>query len=825
MELFKILGKIAISNSEANKTIDETTDKAKKSVTAFTNGMNKINGIIGKVAKAALITGNFSFAAITKAAVGAYGDYEQLVGGVETLFKNSSQKVIGYANNAYKTAGLSANGYMETVTSFSASLLQGLGGDTEKATEVANLAITDMADNANKMGTSMESIQNAYQGFAKQNYTMLDNLKLGYGGTQAEMIRLINDSGVLNKKIKDLDNVSFDTMIQAIHKIQDNLGITGTTALEASTTIQGSWSSLKASWSNLMTGLADENADLDALITIVADNVGTVWENVKPRIEQVFDSIVGLLPDWAQDIIGKAEEAVSGVVEKFKVAKQFYDEHKEIINNLAIVFGILFGALEVGSVIFSAYNAILPVYTALTTGAALPTTALGGAIAFLTSPITLVVLAIGALIAAGVLLWKNWDWLTEKAGELKDKVIEKINNLKDSISNKFTEIKTNISDKCNEIKEGFIQIWNDVKENVGEAFETIKNIVQVGIMFIGEILSAAFQIITLPFQFIWENCKEYIIEAWNFIKDTISEALNAILTTISDIWNSIVEFFAPILEDIKNKVSEAWNTIKDNITSALDIISKTISDIWNAIISFLSPIFDGIKNKVAETWDSIKNKITESFNSVKSFVSDVINKIKSDISNKFNEAKTSVLGIFDGIKNGISDKLENARNVVSNAINKIKSYFNFNWELPKLKMPHFKISGSFSLNPPSVPSFGIDWYKDGGLLEGIMTEPTLMGFNAKTGRAQVGGEAGTEVAAPLDRLLGMIRQVNSEDNSVLLSILEKIYNLLSYYMPEIQKYLKNGQVIQMDSGALVGAIIDDVDQALDEKLDSKKRGN
>lgn len=627
MELFKILGKIAISNSEANKTIDETTNKAQKSVTSFTNGMNKINGVIGKVAKAALITGTATITAITKGAINAYGDYEQLVGGVETLFKNSSQKVIGYANDAYKTAGLSANNYMETVTSFSASLLQGLGGDTEKAAEVANLAITDMADNANKMGTSMESIQNAYQGFAKQNYTMLDNLKLGYGGTQSEMIRLINDSGVLNKKIKDLDNVSFDTMIQAIHKIQDNLGITGTTALEASTTIQGSWSSLKASWTNLMTGLADENADLDTLISNVANNAGTVWENVKPRIKQVFDSIVGLLPDWAQDIIGKAEEAVSGVVEKFKVAKQFYDEHKEIINNLAIVFGILFGALEVGSVVFGAYNAILPVYTALTTGAALPTTALGGAIAFLTSPITLVVLAIGALIAAGVLLWKNWDWLTEKAGELKDKVIEKINNLKDSISNKF------------------------------------------------------------------------------------------------------------------------------------------------------------------------------------------------------NEAKTSVLGIFDGIKNGISDKLENARNVVSNAINKIKSYFNFNWELPKLKMPHFKISGSFSLNPPSVPSFGIDWYKDGGLLEGIMTEPTLMGFNAKTGRAQVGGEAGTEVAAPLDRLLGMIRQVNSEDNSVLLSILEKIYNLLSYYMPEIQKYLKNGQIIQMDSGALVGAIIDDVDQALDEKLDSKKRGN
>lgn len=638
MELFKIFGKIAISNSDANKTIDETTDKAKKSVTAFTNGMNKINSVIGKVAKAALITGNFSLAAITKGAISAYGEYEQLVGGVDTLFKDSSKKVQEYAKIAYEKQGMTANKYMETVTSFSASLLQGLGGDTEKASEVANLAITDMADNANKMGTSMELIQNAYQGFAKQNYTMLDNLKLGYGGTQEEMIRLINDSGILNKKIKDLDGISFDTMIQAIHKIQDNLGITGTTALEASTTIQGSWSSLKASWTNLLTGLADENADLDTLMSNVANNAGTVWENVKPRIKQVFDSIVGLLPDWVQTIISQGENAVNGIVQAFKNAKQFYDEHKAVIENLVIVFGILFGALEIGSLVFGAYNAILPVYTALTTGAALPTTALGGAIAFLTSPITLVILAIGSLIAVGVLLWKNWDWITEKAGELKDKVVEKITALKDGAVNKFNELKTNVT-------------------------------------------------------------------------------------------------------------------------------------------------------------------------------------------NKINETKTNAINKFEEIKTGIKNKIDGAKDTVKNAIDKIKSFFNFNWSLPHLKMPHFKISGSFSLDPPSVPHFGVDWYKNGGIFEGIMTEPTIFGFNPKTGNAQVGGEAGAEAIAPIDKLLGMIRQVNTEDNSVLLSVLEKIYNLLSYYMPEIQKYLKNGQVIQMDGGALVGAIISDVDQALDDKLNSKKRGN
>ena len=199
MEVFKILGRIAVSNEDANEKIEETGDKAEKT----SKKMSSVFGNIGKfalkaakvavVATTAMATG---IAGITAKAVSEYADYEQLVGGVETLFKDSSDKVVEYANNAYKTAGLSANEYMDTVTSFSASLLQGLEGDTAQAAEYANLAITDMSDNANKMGTSMEMIQNAYQGFAKQNYTMLDNLKLGYGGTASEMARLINDSGV-----------------------------------------------------------------------------------------------------------------------------------------------------------------------------------------------------------------------------------------------------------------------------------------------------------------------------------------------------------------------------------------------------------------------------------------------------------------------------------------------------------------------------------------------------------------------------------------------------------------------------------------------------
>ena len=216
------------------------------------------------------------------------------MGGVETLFKESSAQVVEYANDAYKTAGMSANEYMETVTGFSASLLQSLGGDTAAAAQVANQAVTDMSDNANKMGTSIESIQNAYQGFAKGNFTMLDNLKLGYGGTKEEMERLLADAEAIQAQqgvMVDYSITSFADITEAIHVVQTEIGITGTTALEASTTIQGSLDSMKGAWTNLMAGIGDESANTEQLVNNFVDSVSTAAENMVPRITQILEGI------------------------------------------------------------------------------------------------------------------------------------------------------------------------------------------------------------------------------------------------------------------------------------------------------------------------------------------------------------------------------------------------------------------------------------------------------------------------------------------------------------------------------------------------------
>ena len=251
----------------------------------ITSGIRTLGSAIKQVGSAVLNIG--------KQALESYADYEQLVGGVDTLFKESSVTVQNYANNAYKTAGLSANEYMETVTSFSASLLQSLNGDTAKSAKVADMAITDMSDNANKMGTDMTMIQNAYQGFAKQNYTMLDNLKLGYGGTKEEMQRLLSDAQKITGIKYDISNLN--DVYQAIHVIQGELGITGTTAKEASSTIQGSVSAMKSAWQNMLTGIADDNADFEGLVNNLVESIIVAGQNLLPRMQIIVDGAIELI--------------------------------------------------------------------------------------------------------------------------------------------------------------------------------------------------------------------------------------------------------------------------------------------------------------------------------------------------------------------------------------------------------------------------------------------------------------------------------------------------------------------------------------------------
>lgn len=317
---------------------------------------DKVISALQNVEKVALATTGAVAAALGKLssdALGAYSQYEQLVGGVETLFAGAEDIVLENAENAFKTAGISANNYMETVTGFSATLLQGLDGDTKKAAEIADQALIDMADNANKMGTAMSSVQYAYQGFAKQNYTMLDNLKLGYGGSQAEMARLINDSGVLNGEMvataKNVKEIPFDKVIEAIHVIQENLGITGTTALEAETTLEGSMNKLKASWENALVDIAKPLDDFaQGGLTILNDNIDVIKDALVDMMEQIkplLDDALVKLQEWING--GGVQKLADGFVDTV----EFVIDHKDLLLSLFAALEVALGADRISTAI------------------------------------------------------------------------------------------------------------------------------------------------------------------------------------------------------------------------------------------------------------------------------------------------------------------------------------------------------------------------------------------------------------------------------------------------------------------------------------------
>ena len=795
MELFKLFGTIAVNNADANDAIDKTTGKAEKAQ----ERMQKAFSLVGKAAVAAATAAATGIAAITKSSLEAYGDYEQLVGGVETLFKDSADAVIEYAANAYQTAGMSANTYMETVTSFSASLLQSLDGDTEAAVEYANMAITDMSDNANKMGSSMESIQNAYQGFAKQNYTMLDNLKLGYGGTKTEMERLITDAEDLNSTFhaaRDENGdlaMSYSDIVDAIHIVQTNMGITGTTAEEAATTIQGSLASVKAAWENLLTGMADNNQDFEELLNNLINTSTTLLSNVIPRIQIILQhipalasGILGTIPPniisalsditsavgiAAAAFVGlKAGMAIQGAVQAFQKAKVALALFSAQAGETTIAQAALNGTLKASEVI-----------TALLTGkmtlAELAQAALAKGQAVLNAvmsanPIAIVVMAIAALVAIFVVLWNKCDWF-------RNFWINLWENVKNVFSIVVDAIKTGLSN----VAEFFSTIWNSVSEFVSNAWETIKSVVEVGIMFLQSIFEAAFDILTLPWQFIWENFGDEITAAWETIKNAVQSAL---------------DFISNIISTVMTTVQTTWDTV------------------WNAISSFLTPILNKIKSAVTTVFNAIKSAITSAVNTVKSIVTTAFNAVKNAIETPLNAAKNTVSNIFNTIKTTISNVINSAKNIVSTGLNAIKGFFDkLKIKFPDIKLPHFSIKGEFSLKPPSVPHLGVDWYAQGGILE----EPTIFGYNPETGRVKVGGEAGREAVAPIETLLDYIRTAVREENGGVADALTKIISMLAEYLPG----MANMQLVT-DTGALVGALAPQMDSKLGDINRLRERG-
>lgn len=533
-----------------------------KVVSGFGSTIKKGFAIAAKAGVATISAAAAGVGAIVKSSASAYADYEQNIGGVETLFKDNADTIVKYASEAYKTAGISANDYMQNVTSFSASLLQGLGGDTAQAAEIANEAMVDMSDNANKFGTDISSIQNAYQGFAKQNYTMLDNLKLGYGGTQSEMARLINDSGVLGDSIKvnekTVNSVSFDKMIEAIHKVQTDLDITGTTSKEAATTVSGSLGSVKAAWANLMAGMGDKNADLKNLIKEMVGTVKTFAKNILPVIKQALSGVTTLISELAPDIAAELPQLVSDLL------PQLIEAGTQIFQ--ALVKGI---SDNIGTITQAAITAITTIATALIQNT-------GPLVQALATIITTIAQALPTILPD----------LTEAIKQQMPLILQAILDSLPAIIECATQIIVTIAEtlanNINLIVDGAVKIIDTLAMSLSDS-DTAKKLTE-----------AAFKIVFTLTKEIVKN-----------LPDILASGILIAVEIVKGIAQGMVDFFAPVsdalsdmLIDLTDWFSRKWNDFKE----------------WGS--DMIQAFIDGIKEK----WQSLKDTVCDVASSVKDFL-------------------------------------------------------------------------------------------------------------------------------------------------------------------------------------------------------------
>lgn len=620
MNLFDLFIKIGADTSEAERGIDDVGKKTSSLGSKVSKGL----GVTAKVVGAAVSAAAGGVAALATAATKSYGDYEQLVGGVETLFKDSQDAVMEYANNAYKTAGLSANEYMETVTGFSASLLQSLGGDTEEAAKYADMAITDMSDNANKMGTDMSSIQYAYQGFAKQNYTMLDNLKLGYGGTKEEMERLLSDAQKLSGVEYDIS--SYADVVDAIHVVQTEMGITGTTAKEAATTIQGSVSSMKSAWKNLVIGIADDNQDFNKLVNNFVDSAVTAGNNIIPRIETSIKGIAKLVSSASQSIIPLAVDTIVNALPDVVSAGASLvgSLANGIIQNLPALVGVA------GDIILGLFNGITAKAGDIVSSAATIVTDLADGISEF---------AVNLIPAVTTLSYTLWEELTNPStlSSIMDAALQIIISLVEGFMEALPVILQSVPVIIGNLVAGLIVMLPQI---IDAGIEILMSLVN-GILNAIPSLVAAIPTITIAIvNGILNNLDEIILAA---IQITLSiaagmiEAIPNMITQLPRIFLAIVNAFKGV----------SWS----------DIGHDLLTGIWN-----------GINDKVA--W-------------LKSKVQGVVDKIKGWFTGKdgFDEHSPSKWSkkvfqyVMDGGANGIDAGMPGMMSAVSSAVDSIKSGF------------------------------------------------------------------------------------------------------------------------------------------------------
>lgn len=870
MNIFKLVGSIFIKNDKANEDIDKTSKKAESMAEKVGSAFHKAGQKITSVGKA-IAPVSAGMATALGASVKSASDFTNGMAKMSTLFDtqkvsvsdlskqfiNLSNKTglastelaeAGYqalsagvdVNNAVsfvETAGnLAKAGFTSTATAVDVltTAMNAYGEQAGTAEEISNklvrtqnLGKTTVDELASAMGKVIPT--------ASAMGVNIDNLTSGYvmltkqGIATAEattylnsMMNELGDSGTdLGGIIKEKTGMSFQECMQSGMSLAEVLQVTKQYADENGIAYNELWSSAEAGKAGLsiLNGGVEEFNNTVGIMASKTDDVGEALNKLETpsvKVKKALNQVKNAGIEFGTTIMSALAptlEKVTGLLEKATTWFSSLDEKTK--QNIATAMALVAGLSPVLMIIGKLVGAVSTVISIGTKVISVVKTIAVGAKALwavlMANPIGLVIGLLVALVAGFVALWNNCEGFRQFWIDLWEVIKQKTSEVVEAIKTFFTDMWTKIT-----------EIFNSVKETVQSAWETIKNIVQVGVMLIAEILQTAFELITLPFRFIWENCKEIVTNAWNTIKEKISTVMNTIKEIITNIWNAIKSVITPILNAIKTFISNTWNNVKTVITNVLNTIKSIVTTVWDAIKSKITTVLNAIKSVVTSVLNAVKSVFTSIWDSVKSKVSSVIEGIKSTISSGLNSAKSVVSSVLESIKSKFSSIWNSAKSIVSGAIEKIKSFMNFSWSLPKIKLPHFNISGKFSLNPPSIPHFSVSWYKKAMEEPYMFTKPTLFNVNPLTGQAKGAGEAGDEIMYGKKNLMNDIGFVVSQQNSGLIDTINdcfnKLFDILEKYLPEF-----NREVV-LDSGALVGELAPIMDEQLGIIQRRRERG-
>lgn len=613
----------------------KTENQSKASAAEIKAATGNVKDAFGKVEKAVVIAGaaiGGAFIATSNAALDSYASYQQNIGGVEKLFGKSAKQVAKDADEAFLSCQVSANQYMEQVTSFSASLIGSLGGDTEKAASYAKTAMTDMADNANVFGTSIEDIQHAYQGFAKQNFTMLDNLKLGYGGTKEEMQRLIDDANRVkeaNGEMADLSIDNFADIVEAIHTMQTEMGIAGTTQNEALSTIEGSLNATKAAWDNWVTGLGNSNADMEQLTKDLVDMVVNSAKLIIPKLGEIAKAIVEQIPNIFSQIKSALPQEIQQVVDV-------------IVGFAPVIAGAVAGMLailngiRIGEKVAELAELIQSLWVVLAA-----------------NPVLAVIAAIAALAAAFAVAYASNE------------------DFRNSVDSAFSSIAEICQPAVEGIKVAIEEFATTLGENLAPVLESVKNLFTTLADIFGNIFLTLLQM-AAPFI-------EMLVTNFLSLESCLAASVLPVIQQLIDLFTQFCQFVSPLIDSALQLILLAFQTVFPIIqtltSSAFTIIETVISTTMSVISSIITAVLAAINGDWDTVFASLRNIAETIFNAVKTVIETKINAAKSIIQTVLNTIKSLWDTTFNNLKTVVSNAMENAKSAVSNGIDSIVNWF------------------------------------------------------------------------------------------------------------------------------------------------------